>query len=230
MVDFHTHILPCIDDGSSNAEMSVEMIRSDMEQGVDTFVFTPHFYANHNTPEHFLEKRSASFKFLQVELEKNEISPRMILGSEVHYFPYIGSAEISALCIGDTDVILLEPPFRKLDKLFFKDVEDLIDHQNLTVVIAHIERYVGRFNAKKTIEELRDLGAYIQSNAEFLIRQKWALSLYKQGCIDILGTDCHNLTERAPNIGTAVRILQSSLGSDYVDSFTRKAYDLLELN
>lgn len=230
MVDFHTHILPRIDDGSSSAEMSVQMIKSDMEQGVDTFVFTPHFYASHNTTEHFLEKRSGAFEKLQAALSETELKPRMILGAELHYFPYVGSAEISELCIGDTDVILLEPPFRKLDKLFFKDVEDLVANQDFTVVIAHIERYVNRINAKKTISQLRDCGAYIQSNAEFLINQRWAINLYKDNYIDILGTDCHNLTERAPNIKAAANIIKSSLGDAYFDSFCRKAYDILELN
>lgn len=227
MVDFHTHILPGIDDGSSSVDMSVEMIKAGMNQGIDTFVFTPHFYATHNTPERFISSRDTAFESLSSALKNIGLAPGMLLGCEVHYFPNIGSADISDFCIGDTSVVLLEPPFRKLDALFFKDVKDIINNQNLTVVIAHIERYAGRFSIKKIIDALHDCGAYIQSNAEFLIENKWVLKLYKDGYIDILGSDCHNLTERAPNMGTAAEILRSKLGNEYFDLLDRKAYNIL---
>ncbi len=48
-IDFHTHILPGIDDGSRNVEMSLRMLAAQREQQVDEIVATPHFYA----PERF---------------------------------------------------------------------------------------------------------------------------------------------------------------------------------
>ena len=44
MVDIHTHVLPGIDDGADSVETSLEMIRSEVEQGVKQIVFTPHYY------------------------------------------------------------------------------------------------------------------------------------------------------------------------------------------
>lgn len=57
MIDFHSHILPGVDDGSKNVEMSLEMLRASAAQGVTDICLTPHFYAERNTPEKFLEKR-----------------------------------------------------------------------------------------------------------------------------------------------------------------------------
>ena len=45
MIDFHSHILPEMDDGSKDAKMSLAMLQMEREQGVTEVVFTPHFYA-----------------------------------------------------------------------------------------------------------------------------------------------------------------------------------------
>ena len=46
MIDFHSHILPGVDDGPQNMEDSLSMLRSSFLQGVDLVVSTSHFYAN----------------------------------------------------------------------------------------------------------------------------------------------------------------------------------------
>ena len=45
VIDFHSHILPGIDDGSRNVETSIGMLRMCREQGVDIMIATPHFYS-----------------------------------------------------------------------------------------------------------------------------------------------------------------------------------------
>ena len=44
MTDQHTHILPGMDDGSRSPEMSLELLRAEAAQGVDTVILTPHYY------------------------------------------------------------------------------------------------------------------------------------------------------------------------------------------
>ena len=110
MVDFHTHILPGMDDGSRDVEQSLAMLRMEREQGIETVVLTPHFYARQNAPARFLERRSQSFQKLSAALD--ESCPRLLLGAEVQYFDNMDRAEeIGSLCIGDTGVLLLEMPF-----------------------------------------------------------------------------------------------------------------------
>lgn len=43
MIDFHSHVLPCMDDGSKSTEESIQMLSMLREQGVETVVATPHF-------------------------------------------------------------------------------------------------------------------------------------------------------------------------------------------
>ena len=43
MVDFHSHVLPCMDDGSKSMDMSLAMMEAEAQQGVDKIIATPHF-------------------------------------------------------------------------------------------------------------------------------------------------------------------------------------------
>lgn len=56
MIDVHCHILPGIDDGSRNIEESKALISEEMNQGINTIIFTPHFYAQRDSVGHFLGK------------------------------------------------------------------------------------------------------------------------------------------------------------------------------
>ncbi len=62
LIDFHTHILPEIDDGSRNVEMSLNMLAAQREQQVDEIVATPHFYAQKDSVEEFYCAGSAAMK------------------------------------------------------------------------------------------------------------------------------------------------------------------------
>jgi protein-tyrosine phosphatase len=42
MIDLHCHILPDIDDGSKNWEMSLEMAQMAIDEGITHILATPH--------------------------------------------------------------------------------------------------------------------------------------------------------------------------------------------
>ena len=69
LIDFHSHILPCVDDGSKDVAMSLQMLRQQWQQGVGHVVLTPHFYPEHDSPEHFLSARAEAFRSLQEAME-----------------------------------------------------------------------------------------------------------------------------------------------------------------
>ena len=86
MLDFHTHILPGIDDGSASLESSVEMIRQSIQQKISGIVLTPHFYADTDEPEAFFRSRRASAQRLFDAAQNIPGCPRLLLGAEVHYY------------------------------------------------------------------------------------------------------------------------------------------------
>lgn len=208
LCDFHTHLLPEMDDGSRSCDESREMLRIMREQGVQRVILTPHYYAWREYPEAFLERRTKAVQKLKTVLSSDD--PILHIGAEVAYFPGIGhSDEIEKLCIGGTDCLLLEMPFEKWREEQYEDIETLI-RRGLTVVIAHIERYP-EGKKRKIRNRLRALGAYLQCNAGFFLSgatfrhaRKWLA----RGEVSFIGSDCHRSDTRTPNLG---RIRQLSL-------------------
>ncbi|MBR5306150.1 MAG: capsular polysaccharide biosynthesis protein, partial [Oscillospiraceae bacterium] len=80
VVDFHTHILPAIDDGSSSVEESIALLKEEKEQGIDVVVVTPHFYPQNDRPERFLQRRKAAFEQLMEKISPDDKLPQIILG------------------------------------------------------------------------------------------------------------------------------------------------------
>ncbi len=232
MIDIHSHVLPEIDDGSQNLQLSLEMLQFSKEQGVEVMFLTPHFYASKDSPESFLLRRRKSAFLLQEQLNANpNIYPRCILGSEVHYYRGIGHTKtIELLCMGKSRYILLEPPFRKWTESFIEDVRLLRDEQNLKVIIAHIERY---FDQDQFLisELLQEPEVYIQSNAECFLelwKRRKPLRMVRDGHIDFLGSDSHNMQNRRPNLAEGRTVIQAKLGCDCLRAIDKNGARLVE--
>ena len=229
MFDCHCHILPGIDDGSKNVEMSLAMLDREVRQGVEGVIFTPHFYADMNSPSTFLRRRERALQELEANLSRLSQVPRYVAGSEVHYFRGMSRADgIESLCIGNSDYILIEMPFRDWQPQFIDEVEELSVVLGLRVIIAHIERYFDQ--DKKLVKRLLDNPNFlIQCNAEFFIeRTRNALSFMKTGRIDLLGSDSHNLDSRRPNLVDAVQIMQKKDKKGALDHIVRVSRQIFE--
>ena len=81
-IDFHTHILPGIDDGSRNVEMSLRMLAAQREQQVDEIVATPHFYAQKDSVEEFLLRRQCSYEKLKTKMAETNLDQKLHLAAE----------------------------------------------------------------------------------------------------------------------------------------------------
>lgn len=232
MIDFHNHILPGIDDGSRDSEMSLAMLRMEREQGVTEIVFTPHFYAQEDSVTHFIKKREHSVSQLEEAAAQagEELMPYH-LGAEVYYFRDMGNASmVPNLCIGESNTILLEMPFGQWEKNVYEDVVKLIRKQELTVVLAHIERYY-KFQKDKSIwNAVMELPLECQMNAgpfqDWKKRRK-CMELLKRHEVVLLGSDAHNLTIRCPNLGETCAMLNAKVDADYTKKVENLARTLL---
>ena len=65
MIDFHSHVLPKMDDGPKSLRESLEMLSLCFQQGVDAVVSTSHFYADREDPRTFLLRRNRRLQALQ---------------------------------------------------------------------------------------------------------------------------------------------------------------------
>ncbi len=221
MIDFHSHILPSVDDGSKSIEESNEMLLMLSMQGVDTVVATPHFLPDRESAEEFIQRRQVAYDELMRTVGGN--TPKILLGAEVAYYEGISRLkEIQNLKAGNSKLLLLEMPVCKWSEAAVNEMIQLSCSGNLTLVLAHIERYFPYQN-KAVFKRLLECGVLFQVNASFFndfrTRRK-ALSMLKNCRIHFIGSDCHNLTHRPPRIGQAFDIIRKKLGDDFLQDFT----------
>lgn len=215
MIDFHTHILPGIDDGSHNIEESLEMIRQEMSQSVDTIFLTPHFYAQEQYPDQFLKRRDQAMERLQNAIPRGETVPTFVLGAEVMYYPGMSKWEqLPQLALGETGYILVEMPGNRVTGGVLRELEEIYTQRNLIPILAHVERYFQPLRIRELMDELAELPVLLQINGSYLIdrhTRKHATSLLKQGRVQLIGSDCHSCDWRKPCMDQVLKILNTFL-------------------
>lgn len=208
MIDFHSHILPKVDDGPDRIADSLTMLRRSFQQGVDYVISTSHFYAHEEYPADFLARRNRAYRALcSAMMMTPEVYPRIILGAEVLYFPGISDAEeIGALMIGSSKSILIEPPMAPWSDVMLDEIAQLGRNLDCTPVIAHVDRFMQLLRDETLMERVLERDMWVQVNAEYFLNPKTvkvAVRNLKKGHIQLIGSDCHNLLSRSPNLGLA---------------------------
>lgn len=218
LTDFHSHILPGVDDGSQSPEESIAMLKLAAEQGIRRMVATPHFVARGDTPQRFLERRDRAEARLRRELDGYADLPQLLVGAEVRYFRGISEWEfLPQLTIGDSHCVLIEMTAPPWPETAYAELEAIWTKRGLIPVLAHIDRYIAPFRTSGIPERLEELPVYVQANAEFFLErstQRMALRMLRQDRIHLLGSDCHNTDSRKPNLGEAIARIQKKLGED----------------
>ena len=191
--DYHSHILPEIDDGSKSAEESVQMLEKLSEQGLEESV------------ESFIKKRKSAYEKL---CRKNIPVKEIHLGAEILMESGISECDgIEKLAIEGTNLILLEPPYYDCPKNLTDEIYSISYDYKLKPIIAHIHRYIGLYE-KSEIEELLKIDAVFQINNQAFrnFREKhFVKSLIKEGYPLVFGSDCHNMTSRIPDFDVILK-------------------------
>lgn len=228
MFDFHTHILPAMDDGSRSVEESLSMLSQLKLQGVDGVAATPHFYADRMSPEDFFARRQASWERLKPHL--NAGLPEIRLGAEVRYFEGIHRYEgLERFCLEGTDLLLVEMPHGVWTKRMLDGLLRLSERENISLMLAHVERYY-RQQSRETWDMLLRSGIRMQVSADFFLSRwtrKTALKLLRGGYVHVLGTDCHNMTSRKPNMGDAEAFIRAKNAEDLLHRIRQRETLLL---
>ena len=229
IIDFHSHILPGMDDGSPDVSTSLEMLRAAALQGVGVQVLTPHYYPWKEEIGRFVNRRAASAEKLLPACD--ETLPRLLIGAEVAFFPRMSEMDLSSLCIGNTRALLVELPFESWDGRVEDQLATLTLDQGYTVILAHVERYLSYRGNSETLEKLCALPLRVQVNAETFARfgaRRAPLELFRRGRAQLLGSDAHNLTNRSPNLASGRRFLEKKLGADVLDYIDETGSELLQ--
>ena len=228
VTDFHSHILPGIDDGSPDVKTSLQMLRMARDQGVTLQLLTPHYYPWKESIESFLSRRAACWEDLRGALTPE--LPELRLCAETAFFNHMHRMDLRPLCAQGTNVLLIELPFERWDSWVVDEIAALSLDQGYQVVLAHVERYMGYRDNPATLENLAQLPIFLQVNAEafqhFTDRRR-VLALARSGKPLLLGSDAHNLSNRSPNLAAGRHSIGKHLGSAYLQGMDEAAAALL---
>ena len=244
MIDFHCHLLQGIDDGSRSVETSINILERSREQGVRTIIATPHFHASKMSIDSFLKNRKSAYEELAAEVRGggrhfigddglSDGLPKLLLGAETAFFDNMSVAErVGDLTIQGTNILMVEMPFVDWQESHLREIEKL--SSRYTVIIAHIERFMNRRN-KRSINELlemsRTLPIRIQVNAEAFddrkLRRK-LIKMFASGEAHMLGSDCHGMNRRPPNLSAGMDALRAALGDDFLRRMNECNKELLK--
>ena len=197
MIDIHTHVIPCVDDGSPNIETSISMIKHEIDIGVTEIYCTPHHI--HKRYEKSVEEIKENFRLLKEAVEKENLPIKLYLGQEIcytHREDILGMLkEGKLLTLNNTNRVLLEFSFHR-------EPEDLLDIiynfgvNGYEVIIAHVERY--EWMTYDIVRELRLEGAKIQINSNSYIgltswkEKSFTRKLLKDDLVDYVASDTHS--------------------------------------
>lgn len=247
MIDFHSHILPNIDDGSTSIEESIKLIKEAAKVGFTGIVSTSHYLQNYYECDE--EKR----KGLLAELvsvtstdlmHENETSaiventkmPNLYLGSEIYITTEIIELlkERKASTINGTNYVLFELPMNS-KPLFVKEVVYKLIENGYKPIIAHPERYSYVKEDIEFVRELKDMGALFQSNYGSAIgmygssAKKTLKKLLKEDLISFLGSDVHAVGQIYPQIPKILKKLEKWTSPEKLERLTTlNAKEILE--
>lgn len=207
LVDLHTHILPCIDDGAENADEAIKLLLAEKRQGVSHVVLTPHFDLKNSDIELFIKKRNTSFKLLSEKINATGLCADIGLhcGAEVTYNPELISLDVSSLCIEKTSYLLLEAPANV--PLNFESTVMHMLANGIVPILAHIERSPYLCENFALLDYLAGEGVLFQCNATLFLEVGYkniAAELLKHGYPHILASDTHSIAKRPPYLKEAL--------------------------
>lgn len=231
MIDFHSHVLPGMDDGSDSLETSIRMLRVEAEQGITHVVATPHFYAQQDQLDQFLRRRERAEKMLREEMELYLGLPELVMGAEVSYFRGISESEfLRHLTIGKNRCVLIELPMPPWDETVFLELEAIWVRREILPIIAHIDRYISPWKSGCLLKRLSQLPVLVQANADFFVKRKTArlaMRMLSRDQIHLLGSDCHNMASRQPDLGPTVERIVKKMGTDSLKRVSEYEYKVL---
>lgn len=239
-IDFHSHILPKMDDGAKSTEESIELLKILTDAKVDKVILTPHFYREEENISSFINRRTASYERLvqaMNEIDEKQKFPELILGAEVLFTPSLSAdPDFDKLCIGDTDYILLELPFIKFHDNFYSDYVKFLNRCDKKIILAHIERYLRFGNTVKDLQKLIEAGNITcQLNCSSIVKagffdMKKLKAIIESNTVSAIGTDAHNLTSRPPLYKKAEIILRKRCGNNTFEQICTESEKILSVS
>lgn len=213
MIDFHSHILYGVDDGSKDENMTIEMLKIAESSGTSHIVATPHFYSGRfQVPFEEIHNRVEAMKALARE---NNIKVDILCGQEVYYTDRIlemyESGEIST--IENTRYMLIELSMGHFSRHEVIDNVYELQLKGIVPILAHPERYERFIKSPELINRFIDEGFLFQLNTgsvngDFGRNVKKTAEIFvKNKIYSVIGSDAHRVESRNTDMRDGIRAM-----------------------
>lgn len=217
LTDIHCHLLPNVDDGPSSVAEAVALLEEMHEQGIRRIITTPHY-----RQDMFEASMGRIWKhYLGMKKIAASMGIRLYLGCEYYRNPEIADLvkKRKRPSMAGSRYILIEFSPDDMFHTIRNHIYLLCTH-GFKPVIAHVERYECCKDIKK-LEELVELGAYIQVNADAVLGKqggevkRYCRKLLKENVVDFIASDAHDLKRRKPDLEKCAMYVEKKFGEQY---------------
>lgn len=225
MIDFHTHILPNVDDGSKSVEETFNLIKEAESVGFDSIISTSHYIENYY--ESPVEERQEWINALSGALKKENINIDLYLGNEVYFSENIIKLlnENKIAKINNSKYMLFEFSMNVKPINVYDVIYEMLQNK-ITPILAHPERYRFVQQDPSLIYELLDTGVLMQSNFASIIgwygekAEILAKKFLESNMISFLGSDVHKQNTIYPKMPEILNKLEEIIGTEKLTELT----------
>lgn len=232
MIDIHSHILPCLDDGSKDLDESIEMAKLAVSEGITKIIATPHHKnRDYNNPK---EKILQQVEILNSALSQHKIPLTILPGQE----PRIYGEMIEEYECGDVltlndggKYLFIEFPTGHVPRYSEQLLFD-IQLKGLTPVIVHPERNSEIIENPDMLYKFVKNGACTQITSSSVTGhfgkkiKKFTMQLVESNLTHFVASDAHNLSSRPFRMREAYSELVKEFGVG-VEYFFKENAELL---
>ena len=219
-IDIHSHILPGVDDGSDSFETSMRMLRCAVDDGISGIILTPHNKPGHRQ-RHFSEMMSR-VEGLRKMMSEGSINIDLYMGSELYYRNGLLEElenDMAGTMAGSRYVLVEFNPLEDYD--YIRNGIYALLTGGYYPILAHAERYRNVCAGKSGIDDLIEMGCYIQVNAGSVMgkagqkAKHFVRTMLKRRQVHFVATDAHDMEKRAPRLSDCAYFIQKKYGGNY---------------
>lgn len=228
MIDIHTHLIPNVDDGSKNVDITFKTFEEAQRVGFTDIILTSHYIPEYNETK----KEELTFwkENLQEVLKSKNSKLKLHSGMEIYISENINEfiEQGKLLTLANSKYILMELPMNTTVN-YLNYVIYFLESIGLKLIIAHPERYRNVQKTPNIVKEYIEKGCLMQCNYGSILGKygKEAKDtikyLLKNNLVHFIATDCHNSGGIYLEVPKALKKIEKIIG-------TKKTYEITTLN